>query len=66
MISLQVPEAIATKIRFMAESGVFAIETGNASLNFLNGKLKSIKTEMMSYPHLDPEKVDIFHIKPIL
>lgn len=50
LISLQITEDIAIKIRGMAEAGVFSIETGNAVLSFKDGKLKSIKTEMYSYP----------------
>lgn len=52
MITLEITEDIAAKIRFLAESGVFAIHTGNASLNFHEGILKSIKTEIMSYPQV--------------
>lgn len=64
LVTIQVTEDIAAKIRFMAESGVFAITTGNASLNFHNGMLKSIKTEMMSYPQVVNEAptVDVVHI----
>lgn len=50
LITLEVTPDIAAKIRFMAESGVFALDTGNASLNFLKGELKSIKTERFTYP----------------
>lgn len=48
-ITIEVTVDIAEKIRFMAESGVFAIKTGNASCNFLNGRLKTVKTEHISY-----------------
>lgn len=52
LISIEVTPDIAAKIRFMADSGVFAISTGNASLNFHEGILKSIKTEFFTYPKL--------------
>lgn len=70
LISLQVSEDIATKIRFLAESGVFAMDTGNVSLNFSKGELKSIKTERYCYPQVYPqapvEGIDIVKITPIL
>ena len=50
LVSIEVTPDIALKIRGLAEAGVFAIRTGNASLNFLDGTLKSIKTELMTYP----------------
>lgn len=53
LVTIEVTPDIAAKIRFIAESGVFAIKTGNASLNFLNGNLKSIKTEIMSYQQVN-------------
>lgn len=61
LVNIEVTPDIAEKIRFMAESGVFAIKTGNASLNFLNGGLKSIKTEITSYA-----QVAVNEIGPIL
>lgn len=67
LITLEVTPDIASKIRFMAESGVFAIDTGNASLNFQGGKMKSIKTERYSYPQsAEATKVDVVQITPIL
>ncbi len=50
LITIEVTPDIALKIRGMAEAGVFAIQTGNASINFHEGSIKSIKTEIMSYP----------------
>ena len=50
LIKIEVTEDIAAKIRAMAEAGIFSIKTGNASLNFHEGALKSIKTEFMTYP----------------
>lgn len=55
LISIEVTPDIAQKIRFMAESGVFALKTGNITLNFHEGELKTIKTEMYSYA---PKEVD--------
>lgn len=49
LISLEVTPDIATKIRLMAESGIFSIKTGNAIMNFQGGDLKSIKTELFTY-----------------
>ena len=57
LISIEVTPDIATKIRGMAEAGVFSIKTGNAQLNFHEGILKSIKTEFFSYPHIQEEIV---------
>lgn len=64
LISIEVTPDIAAKIRFLAESGIFVIKTGNASLNFLNGELKSIKTELISYPPTG--QVDIIQSSDIL
>lgn len=50
LIKIEVTPDIAAKIRFLAESGIFAINTGNATLNFKDGIIKSIKTELYSYP----------------
>lgn len=61
LIKLEVTSDIASKIRFMAESGVFSIKTGNVSLNFHEGTLKSIKSEIFTYPG-----VDNLHPNPIL
>lgn len=49
LIKIEVTPDIAFKIRLMAESGLFAIKTGNAQCNFINGELKSIKTELYTY-----------------
>lgn len=49
LITIEVTPDIAAKIRLMAESGLFAIKTGNATLNFHSGALKSIKTELYTY-----------------
>ena len=57
IITIEVTADIALKIRQMAENGVFSIVTGNASLNFHEGALKSVKTEVTthikSYPQVD-------------
>ena len=67
LIKIEVTPDIAAKIRFMAESGIFAIKTGNANLNFHEGVLKSIKTELMSYPQKNLEQVvDLIENTPIL
>lgn len=50
LIPIEVTPDIATKIRFMVESGVFDIRGGNATLSFdPKGNLKSIKRELFSY-----------------
>lgn len=64
LISLQVTPDIAAKLLFMSESGLFAIRTGNASLNFHEGVLKSIKTELLSYPQI--KTIDSVHTGLIL
>ena len=56
LIKIEVTPDIAAKIRFLAESGIFSIKTGTASLNFKDSELKSIKTELYSYPQ--PHTVD--------
>jgi hypothetical protein len=67
LISLEITPDIALKIRGLAEAGVFAIHTGNATLNFHEGVLKSIKTELYSYPSLSPPvSLDIKKRQPIL
>lgn len=67
-ITIEVTPDIAAKIRGMADSGVFAIIKGSATLNFVNGVLKIVKTEVYTtvqpYPHL--KNVDIIEISPIL
>lgn len=55
LTTIEVTDDIAAKIRFLAESGVFAIKTGNAVLNFHEGELKTIKTEFFTYA---PKTVD--------
>lgn len=52
-ISIEVTPDIALKIRGMAEAGLFAIDTGNATLSFKDGVLKSIKSELYTYPGVD-------------
>lgn len=52
LISIEVTPDIALKIRGIAEAGVFSILTGNVTLNFHEGVLKSIKTEIFNYPKL--------------
>lgn len=54
LIEIQVTADIAAKIRLMAESGLFAIKTGNATCNFVNGELKSVKTELYTYAQAKP------------
>lgn len=49
LISIEVTPDIATKIRLLAESGFFAIKTGNAQCSFIRNELKSIKTEIFTY-----------------
>ena len=56
LITIQVTPDIAFKIRALAEAGVFAIKTGNATVNFHEDKIKSIKTDFFYYPQ---EKFDI-------
>ena len=51
LITIEVTPDIAKKIRDCAEAGVFGIRTGNATINFHEGIIKSIKTEFYSYPH---------------
>ena len=66
LITIEVTPDIARKIRALAEAGVFAIKTGNAQINCLEGEFKSIKTEYFHYPKLSPEPVDtssIVHVK---
>lgn len=52
LITIEVTPDIGAKIRGMAEAGVFAIQKGSATLNFVEGELKSIKTEI--FTHLSP------------
>ncbi len=50
LIAVELTPDIATKLRFMIESGVFDMRGGNATLNFApNGELKSIKKETFTY-----------------
>lgn len=54
LISIELTPDIATKLRFMVESGVFDVRGGNVTLNFApNGELKSIKKELFSYAPVD-------------
>lgn len=57
LVSIEVTPDIAAKIRFMAESGIFAMRGGSATLNFApNGELKSIKQEVFyNYKTVDNE-----------
>lgn len=63
LVVIEVTPDIALKIRGLAEAGVFSIKTGNATINFHEGAVKSIKTEYFSYPHVESvdalEKVSI-------
>lgn len=49
LITIEVTPDIATKIRFMAESGVFAIQNGSATIHFKEGVAKTIKSELYTY-----------------
>ena len=50
LISIDLTPDIATKLRFMVESGVFDIRGGSATLMFdPSGKLKSIKRELYTH-----------------
>lgn len=64
LITVQITPDIAAKLLFMSESGLFSIQKGNATLNFDAGQLKSIKTELYSYPHLG--SVDSLTLEAIL
>lgn len=68
LISIEVTPDIASKIRFMAEEGVFALEKGSATLHFEGGKLLTIKTERYSHSRSYPqnENIDIPKIVSIL
>lgn len=59
LIRIEVTEDIAAKIRSMAEAGVFSIITGNASLNFHEGVLKSVKTEIITHIKSYPHPIDV-------
>lgn len=50
LIKIEVTADIASKIRACAEAGVFSINTGNFQVNIANGIIKSIKTELYTYP----------------
>lgn len=66
-ITIEVTHDIASKIRACAEAGIFSIHTGNATINFHKGLIKSIKTEFFSYPQeIGIETVDLTQIQPIL
>lgn len=64
LIAIELTPDIAAKIRFMAESGVFGVKTGNVILNFHEGAIKSIKTEIFSYPQ--SQNIDLINPSPIL
>lgn len=56
LIAIEVTPDIAKTIRFMAESGIFALKGASATLNFApNGELKTVKTEHFFYA---PKGVD--------
>lgn len=59
LINIEVTPDIAQKIRLMAESGLFAIKTGNAQCNFSNGELKSVKTEIITYAQKEIDNLSI-------
>lgn len=50
LIKIEVSEDIATKIRAMAEQGIFTIDTGSAEVHFKDGNLLKIITHRTSYP----------------
>lgn len=54
LIKIEVTPDIAIKIRLMADAGLFAIKSGNATCNFTNGILKTIKTELYTYAKEEP------------
>lgn len=62
LIQIEVTPDIAFKIRAMAEMGVFSLDTGNITLNFHEGRLKSAKTE--SYQQV--QAIDTVHTGIIL
>jgi len=64
LIKIEVTPDIAAKIKLCAEAGLFAIKTGNATLNFHEGELKSIKTEL--YTYAPKQAFDIKEISLIL
>lgn len=67
LISIEVTPDIAVKIRALAEAGVFAITTGNASINFVGGNIKTIKTEYYHhYPQSQETPIDIHQTSTIL
>lgn len=64
LVTIEVTPDIAAKIRLLAESGCFAINTGNATLNFHKGQLKSVKTEVYTYsqelsPQMDSDSLKL-------
>lgn len=49
LVAIEITEQVAAQIRFIAESGVFDISTGTATLNFKDGQLLTIKRELFTY-----------------
>lgn len=68
LITIEVTPDVAAKIRALAEAGVFSIKTGNAQCNFVNGQLKTVKTEYYyHYPQVNEKNtLDSVDVEPIL
>ena len=58
-MSIEVTPDIAIKLRIMAESGLFSLKDGNATLNFKNGQLLTIKSELYTYS----KDIDLFALQ---
>lgn len=63
LINIEVTPDIASKIRFLAEQGVFSMMDGSAELHFKNGQLLTVMTKRMGYA---PKEFDRKEIGPIL
>jgi capsule polysaccharide export protein KpsE/RkpR len=51
LISIEVTPDIATKIRFLGESGFFSMRRGKVTVNFDNaGNISSMETHTFAYP----------------
>lgn len=49
LVAIEITPETASKIRLMADAGIFDMVTGNATLSFLDGNLKTVKTERFTY-----------------
>lgn len=66
-ISIEVTADIASKIRLMAEAGVFGLKTGQVTLNIKQGALTTVKLEQFTYAQdLSTSEVDIKILSPIV